>query len=125
VVLGKDEQLLIRCSLEKFYELNLDLHLLFIDLKQAYDAINRTYLYEIWEPKEISELNKNYVAGFKWIEGQLTEAFGIERGLRQGDALSTTLFNIVLKKVTKNIETKPSGIIFNRTRQYIACADDV
>ena len=116
---------MLRCILEKFYELSLDLHLLFIDVKQAYDSINKTYLYEIWEPKEFSELNKNDVAGFKWIQGQLTEVSGIERGLRQGDAPSTTLFNIVLKKVIKNIETKPSGIIFNRMRQYTACADDV
>jgi hypothetical protein len=116
---------LLRCILEIFYELNLDLHLLFIDLKQAYDSINRTYLYEIRETKEISELNENDVAGFKWIQGQLNEAFGIERGLRQGDALSTTLFNTVLKKVKKNIETKPSGINFNKMRHYIACADDV
>jgi len=75
--------------------------------------------------KEISELNKNDITGFKWIQRQPTEAFGTERGLRQGDALSKTLFNIVLKKVIENIETKPSGIIFNRTRQYTACADDV
>jgi len=116
---------LLRSILEKFYELNLDLRLLFTDLKQAYDSINRTYLYKIREPKEISELNKNDVAGFKWIQGQLTEASGIERGLGQGDALSATLFHTVLKKVIKNIETKPSGTIFNRTRQYTACADDV
>ena len=51
------------------------------------------------------------------IQGKPTEAFGIERGLRQGGALSTTLFNIVLDKV--NTETNPNGTIFNRTRQYI------
>jgi hypothetical protein len=45
--------------------------------------------------------------------------------LKQGDALSTTLFNIVLKKAIKNIETKPSGIIFSSMRQYTACAVDV
>ena len=116
---------MLRCILEIFYELTLDLHILLIYLKKAYDSINRTYLYEIWETKEISELYKNDVAGFKWIQGQLTEAFGKVKCLRQGDALSTTMFNIVLKKVIKNIVTKPSGIIFNRMRQYITCADDV
>jgi len=93
---------LLRCILEKFYEINLDLHLLFTDLKQTYGSMNRTHLYEISEPKEISELNKNDIPGFKWIQRQLTEAFGIERGLRQGDALSTALFNVVLKKVIEN-----------------------
>ena len=52
------------------------------------------------------------------IQGQLTEASGMERGLRQGDALFTALFNTVSDKV--NTETNPNGTIFNRTRQYTA-----
>jgi len=52
------------------------------------------------------------------IQGQLTVAFGIERGLWQSDELSTTLFDTVLDKV--NTDTNPNGTIFNRTRQYIA-----
>jgi hypothetical protein len=59
------------------------------------------------------------------IQGKLTAVFGIERGWRQGDALSTALFNIVLGKVISNIETNPNGTIFNRTREYITYADDV
>jgi hypothetical protein len=54
------------------------------------------------------------------ILGQMTEGLGIERVLRQGDALSTTLVNIVLEKVKRNIETTTNGTIFNRTRQYVA-----
>ena len=53
------------------------------------------------------------------------EAFGIERGLRQGDALSKTPFNIVLEEVIKNKETNPHGTIVNRTRNYIVKADEV
>jgi len=52
-------------------------------------------------------------------------AYGIERGLRQGDALSTTLFNIVLEMVKRNIKTTPNGTIFNRMRQYRAYPDKV
>jgi hypothetical protein len=59
------------------------------------------------------------------IQGQLTEAFEIDIGWRQSDTLCIILFNIVLEKVIRNIETNPNGTIFNRTRQYIAFADDV
>ena len=38
---------MLRCIHEKFYELNLGMHLLFIDFEQACGSINRTYLYKI------------------------------------------------------------------------------
>ena len=49
----------------------------------------------------------------------------MEKGLRQGDVLSTAPFNIVLEKVIGNIQTNPNGTIFNRTRQCMANADNV
>jgi hypothetical protein len=59
------------------------------------------------------------------IQGQLTKVFGIERGLRQGDALPITLSNIVLQEVIRNIETNPHETNVNKTRNYIAKAVDV
>ena len=59
------------------------------------------------------------------FQGQLTEAFGMERGLRQSAALSATLFNVVLAKVIKNVEMNRNVTIFNRTRQYTAYTDNV
>jgi len=38
------------------------------------------------------------------IPGQLTEAFDMDRGLGQSDAVSTILFNVVLEKLIRNIE---------------------
>jgi len=48
------------------------------------------------------------------IQSQWTKASGIERGLRQGDELSTTPFNIVLDKVIRNLRTYLDRTIFNR-----------
>jgi hypothetical protein len=45
------------------------------------------------------------------IQGQLTEAFNIERGLRQSGTLPTILLNVVLEKVIRNIETNLDGMI--------------
>jgi hypothetical protein len=55
----------------------------------------------------------------------MSEVFQLKRGLKQGDALSTVLFNMVLEKIIRNIQINPKGTIFNRTRQYLAYADDV
>jgi len=123
---------MLRCIFEKFNELNLDMHFLFIDFKQAYDSINETHLYKILKesgiPKKLVKLIKMTLQdanGEVKIQSQQTKASGIERGLRQGDALFTMLFNIVLDKVIKNLQTYLDGTIFNRMSQYIAYADDV
>jgi hypothetical protein len=55
----------------------------------------------------------------------LTEAFYMDRGLRQSDALSTVLFNVVLEKVIRNIETNRNGMIVNRITQCTAYGHDV
>ena len=46
----------------------------------------------------------------------MTKALGIKRGLRQGNALSTALFNIVLEKVIGYVEINMNGTIFKRAR---------
>jgi hypothetical protein len=58
-------------------------------------------------------------------QGKLLHNFEMVVGLRQGDSLSTLLFNLCVEKVIINVETNLGGIICNRTRQRLACADDV
>jgi hypothetical protein len=65
--------------------------------------------------KEIGELNKNP----RTIDCSIWPR---KKGLGQCDALSATLFHVVLEKVIRNTETNPNGTIFNRTRQCMACA---
>ena len=45
--------------------------------------------------------------------------------MRQGDALSTVLFNIVLERAVRRIEINPGGTIYNRVSQVVAYADDL
>jgi len=59
------------------------------------------------------------------IQGRMTKALGIERGLRKGEAMSTALFNIVLEKVIGNNEINMNGTSFKTARQYIAYTDDL
>ena len=94
------------------------MHLLFTDIKQAYDSINTTQSYktskEFWIPKKLVKLIKMTLQdsnGKVKIQGQMTKALGTERGLRQGYALSTALFNIVLEKMIGNIEINMNGTV--------------
>jgi hypothetical protein len=49
--------------------------------------------------------------------------FNISRGVRHGDGLSATLFNLVLHKALKNLEH--SNTIINRLTQICGYADDI
>jgi hypothetical protein len=59
------------------------------------------------------------------VQNMMTEEFEINKGLRQGDALSTQLFYVVLEKVMRHIQINEGGSIYTRTLQILACADDV
>jgi hypothetical protein len=76
---------MLRCIFEKFNELNLDLHFLFIDFKHAYDSINGTHLYKILKESGIPQKLVNLIKmtlqdanGEVKIPNQWTKASGIE-----------------------------------------------
>jgi hypothetical protein len=131
--LGKVEApLIIRQILEKSHEYNITLHQLYIDFKQALDSIDRSQIIkammEYGIPAKLITLTKMTLSRTHnkvKIQNKLSGSFRTECGIRQGDSLSTLLFNIGLEKVMRNVEINPGGTIFNRTRQFMAYADDV
>jgi hypothetical protein len=58
------------------------------------------------------------------IQNKLSRNLRTQCGIRQGNFRSTLLFSIGLQKVIRDIEINQSGRVFNRTRQFIAYADD-
>ena len=58
------------------------------------------------------------------IDEKISESFVDTSRLRQSDSPSTTNFNLTLDIILHNITVNPRGIIFNRSRQYMAYADD-
>lgn len=56
------------------------------------------------------------------IQNKISEDFGIDTGLKQGDVLSTLLFNIALQKVIGDLDR---GNIIYKSTQICAYADDI
>ena len=59
------------------------------------------------------------------IRNKLSEAFDIEEGLRQGDPLSTLLFNLILEAAVRTMDMDSSSTIFTKSSQLLGFADDL
>jgi len=125
-----DQLFVVRQILEKFYAHDIDLHLLFIDLKKVFGSINQKKLLELLAsfgiPKKIEWLVKMTLEGAQGkviVDGKVSNPFVISRGVRQGDGLSATLFNLILHKALKNLEQ--SNTILNRLTQIHGYANDI
>ena len=78
------------------YEHNQDLHMLFVDFKQALDSVDRYKLYQVMEDMKIpyklirlvKMTKKNTTARVK-VTNKLSNRFSFNAGVRQGDGLST------------------------------------
>jgi len=120
----------VRQILEKCYDFGIELHNVFIDFKQAFDKVNRPKIYESLKvlkiPTKLIKLVKTTLTNSRAVvevyQGR-TDVFNINNGLRQGDALSTILFNLVLEAALLKVDLR--GNISTRTKQLCAYADDV
>lgn len=105
----------------------------FIDFKTAFDVVDRhMLLYKIIDAgvdgklyfaiKEIYKLTEASVR----INGEFTNWFTVNNGVRQGDTLSTTLFLIYINDLAKHLNDLGLGIDINgRKLSTLFYADDI
>lgn len=116
---------------QKTWEHNGELHIIFIDFRSAFDSINRQKMIEGLEtlkvPRKlkilIEAILQNTKAKIRYL-GTLTEEIKINKGVKQGDSISPTLFNMVLENVMRKAKLNNKNIITNEI-QAVAYADDV
>lgn len=125
-----DQMFVMRQIMEKCYEYGTPLHILFIDFKQAFDSIDRNELYkaliEVNIPRKLVRLIKVTLTNAKaavMVSGKIGSEFHIESGVKQGDSLSSTLFNLVLHAAVSKLKLK--GSVINKLKQMCAYADDI
>lgn len=120
--------------IEKKIEFNQELHLLFVDLKKAYDNVP---LAKLWQALETTNINVELIKAVKELYKQsqtrikmgdkLTQGFATSKGLKQGCCLSPTLFKIYLEHALKEWKKKCKnmGLPLNDNVLYTLCfADD-
>lgn len=127
-----DQIFALRQIIEKAYEWDIETHHVFIDFKTAYDSVKRVELYNAMQnlgiPNKLIRLTmmtmKNSVCAIK-IQSDISNQFPSATGVRQGDALSCTLFNLVLEKVIRDAKVQTTGTIFMKSSQLLGYADDI
>jgi len=127
-----DQVFMLKQTLIGCYEYEIPTYLLFVDFKGAYDNLSRQELFEILKdfqiPTKLIRLVKMTLQKTKSIvkvNGALTGNFEVRKGVRQGDPLSTLLFNLVLEKVIRAGNINREGSLYIRMHQCLAYADDV
>jgi sorting nexin-29 len=106
-----DHILSIRQILEKKWEYNGAVYQLFIDFKKAYDSVRREALYNILiefgiAMKLVRLIKMCLSETYSRVQAgkHLSDMFAIKNGLKQGDALSPSLFNFALEYAITRVQ---------------------
>ena len=125
----------LRQILEQSREWNTSLYINFIDLKKAFDSIHRESLWKILRhygiPTKLVNIVKMLYCDFKSqviCDTELTEAFSVTTGMKQGCILSPFLFILGIDWIMKQVTSEGQrGIRWTLTTilEDLDFADDI
>jgi hypothetical protein len=123
---------IINQLIEKSQEYNMELHLAFVDYTKAFDTLKYPFLFDAMKkqnyPESFIRIIQEYYQGTKAyintdVEG---ENFEILRGVKQGDPLSSVLFNVALQEIFRHLLWDDRGVDINgKILNNLRFADDV
>ena len=127
---------ILKLALDHCSSTNSDFSIMSLDAQKAYDSVDHSYICDTLKaygfPDEficaVNILNNNFQAQVQ-INGFISEAFPIRRGVKQGDALSCALFIIAIDPLIRNIELNNNipALVLSETCKIkaLAYADDI
>lgn len=127
-----DQVFLLKQVVSKYWEFNKSFCGIFIDFKKAYDSIDRDALFKKMEkhgiPDKLIRLARVCISDSKAkvrVDGEISANFLINTGVRQGDGISPTLFNIAIEGALQKIKNLKRGVKLGIDLNILAFADDV
>ena len=114
--------------------MKLDTFLCFVDFNKAFDSVNHLFL---WHKLKMAKIHGNMIRTIQSmysnlqscvrLNGDLTDWFTIETGVRQGDNMAPTLFAIFINDLTADINSLHCGVKLgeNTDVSILLYADDI
>ena len=106
----------VRQLVEKSWEHQAKIFLLFIDLKKAYDSVPREALWlalaKLGVPESIIQLIKSFHQGMEatiQLDGSTLDPIAVDNGLRQGCCMAPVLFNIYAGLLVERWKDRVAG----------------
>lgn len=126
-----DQIFSIRQIFEKGREYNLNTSHIFIDYKQAFDSLDRNFIWnsmkELGVPCKLIRLAKATTTDSQnviKVQNNFSQPFATTSGVRQGDGLSTELFIFAVECIVRNANLRSDDTIWGSSIQLLAFADD-
>jgi len=125
-----DQIFILKQIFQKMWGYDKEVYSLFIDFKKAYDSIYRSAIFNMLKefkmPKMLINLIKATMENSEIkikIANSTPQSFKVTSNLRQGDALSSVLFNLVLEKVVRVMNIS-EGVSLGQLKIGLLAYDD-